>query len=77
MSEPETKGSGTRIVPAPIPADTRLQPTILDVVCGLDEEVEWHWRMTEHGALVSGYSIIRRGQNNKEAERWSRPTILR
>ena len=49
-----------QIVPAPITTDPRLRSTILDVVCGLNEDVEWHWTMTKGGPLVSGYSIVRR-----------------
>lgn len=54
------KDHSSRIVPAPMASDPRLRPTILDVVCGLNEEVEWHWTMTGRGPLVSGYSIVRR-----------------
>ena len=54
------KISATRIVPAPPASDPRLGSTILDVVCGLNEEVEWHWTMTDRGRFVSGYSITRR-----------------
>lgn len=60
MSDSGTKGLGTRIVPAPLASDPRLRYTILDVVCGLNEEVQWHWTMTEHGRFVSGCSIVRR-----------------
>lgn len=54
------KDHASRIVPAPMASDPRLRSTILDVVCGLNEEVEWHWTMTDRGPLVSGYSIVRR-----------------
>ena len=59
MNDSAPKVRAGRIVPAPIPTDRRLQPTILDVVCGLDEKIEWHWRMTDRGPVVSGYSITR------------------
>lgn len=54
------KDFGSRIVPAPMTCSPQLRPTILDVVCGLNEEVEWHWTMTDRGPFVSGYSIVRR-----------------
>jgi hypothetical protein len=54
------KDHGSRIVPAPMASDPRLPSTILDVVCGLNEEVEWHWTTTHRGPFVSGYSIVRR-----------------
>lgn len=54
------KDQGSRIVPAPVAGDPRLRSPILDVVCGLNEEIEWHWTLTDHGRFVSGYSIVRR-----------------
>lgn len=54
------KDQGRRLVPAPVMSDPVLSSAILDVVCGMDEEVEWHWTMTNRGPSVSGYSIIRR-----------------
>jgi len=60
MSDPEVKRYAKRVVPAPIASDPRLSSTILDVVCGEHEEVQWHWTMTDRGRVVSGYSIIRR-----------------
>lgn len=60
MDNSETNGHGTRVVPAPTAGNPLLHPTILDVVCSQDEEVEWHWTMTDRGAVVSGYSIIPR-----------------
>jgi hypothetical protein len=51
---------GARIVPAPPASDPRLRSMIVDVVCGLNEEVEWHWAMTDRGRLASGYSVTRR-----------------
>lgn len=52
------KGHGSRIVPAPTASDPRLRSTILEVVCGPNEEVEWHWTTTDSGRFVSGYSIV-------------------
>lgn len=63
MNSPEVKGYAQRIVPAPMAGDPRLRPTILDVVCGEHEEVQWHWTMTDRGRVVSGYSIVRRTGN--------------
>lgn len=60
MSDSGINTQGARIVPAPRGNDPRLFSTILDVVCGLDEDVEWHWTMTDRGQFVSGYSITRR-----------------
>lgn len=60
MNDPEVKGYAQRIVPAPMASDPRLGSTILDVVCGELEEVQWHWTMTHRGRVVSGYSIVRR-----------------
>lgn len=54
------KDLNSRIVPAPMASDPRLRSTILDVVCGPNEEVEWFWTMTDRGPFVSGYSIVRR-----------------
>ena len=53
------KDHASRIVPAPITSDPRLRSTILDIVCGPNEDVEWHWTMTDRGPVVSGYSIVR------------------
>ena len=50
----------SRLVPAPTASDPRLRSTILDVICGLNEEIKWHWTMTDRGPFVSGYSIVRR-----------------
>lgn len=60
MKTPGMQDHYSRIVSAPTVADPRFRSTILDVVCGLNEEVEWHWTMTNRGPLVSGYSIVRR-----------------
>jgi hypothetical protein len=49
-----------RIIPAPIPSNPHLRPVILDGVCALNEDVEWHWRLTAQGMVASGYSIRRR-----------------
>ncbi len=60
-----------RIVPAPMTTDPRLRSTLLDVVCGLTEEVDWHWTMTDRGPFISGYSIVRRvrpGRCRKSAD---------
>lgn len=62
MSNLEMEGLGTRIVETPVPSDPRLQSTILDVVCGRDENVEWHWTVAQQGRFVSGYSIVRRDE---------------
>lgn len=51
---------GIRIVSAPLSSDPRLRPTILDVTCGLDEEIAWHWTTTDRGRFVSGYAVTRR-----------------
>lgn len=67
MSGSASKTPGTRIVPAPLASDPRLRPTIIDVECGLTEEVEWHWTMTDRGRFVSGYSIVRRLPDLNEA----------
>lgn len=69
------KDLGSRVVPAPIASDPRLRSTILDVVCGLDEQVEWHWTMTDRGPLVSGYSIVRR--RKIAAGRRAKPPTIR
>lgn len=63
MSNPEVKGYANRIVPAPMASDPRLSSTILDVVCGENDEIEWHWTMTVQGRFVSGYSIVQRTGN--------------
>ena len=47
---------GSRIAPAPLASDPRLRSTILDVVCGLDEEVEWHWTMMDRGPVTPSFS---------------------
>lgn len=60
MSDSRINTSAARIVPAPPASDPRARSTILDVLCGLNEEVEWHLTMTDRGWFVSGYSIIRR-----------------
>lgn len=60
MSNSEREDHGTRIVPAPRVSDPLLRSTILDVICDIDEEVEWHWTMTDRGPVVSGYSVTRR-----------------
>jgi hypothetical protein len=52
----------SRIVPAPMEGDPRLRSTILDVVCGPHEDIEWFWTMTNRGSFVSGYSIVRRAR---------------
>lgn len=63
MSDSTIDATGSRIVPTPSASDPRLGSTILDVVCGLDEDIEWHWTMTALGQFVSGYSIVRRIQH--------------
>ncbi len=71
------------IVPAPVASDPRLPFTIFDVECGSDEEVEWHWTMTDRSRFVSGYSIVRRLPKSGASDRgrprlsWSKNKIPR
>jgi len=50
-----------RLVLAPAPSHPRLCPTILNVVCSEDEDVEWQWTETPEGRYVSGYRLVPRG----------------
>lgn len=63
MSDSRLDIPGARLVPAPSASDLRLRSTILDVVCGLNEDIEWHWTLTDRGWFVSGYSIVQQTRN--------------
>jgi hypothetical protein len=56
----EASRTPRRIVTAPAPSNPRLYSTVLDVECGENETVEWHWTETPEGRFVSGYSIVQR-----------------
>jgi hypothetical protein len=60
MSIDQTSPTPRRIVTAPEPSNPRLRSTVLDVECGENETVEWHWTETLEGRFVSGYSIVQR-----------------
>lgn len=76
MSDSGINTQGARIVSAPQTNDPRLFSTILDVVCGLDEDVEWHWTVTDRGRFVSGYSITRRlGKLNRSSASAARARV--
>jgi hypothetical protein len=49
-----------RIVTAPAPSDPALRPSVLNVDCAEDEDVEWQWTETAAGRFVSGYNIVSR-----------------
>jgi hypothetical protein len=49
-----------RLVVAPLPSHPSLPAAVLDVECGMDEEVEWMWTLTNAGSFVSGYRIVPR-----------------
>ena len=49
-----------RLVVAPLPSHPSLRPAVVDVECGLNEEVEWLWTLTNAGSFVSGYRIVPR-----------------
>ena len=60
MNINEASPAPRRIVTAPEPSNPRLHSTVLDVECGEDEPVEWHWTETPEGRFVSGYNIVQR-----------------
>lgn len=68
MNNPSTKTRPDRVVPAPMASDPRLRSTILDVSCGYDEEVDWHWTVTAEGCFVSGYSVVPRSSGPPRVE---------
>jgi hypothetical protein len=59
-SSPPIPSEPRRLVVAPSPSHPRLPSAVLDVECGMDEEVEWLWTLTDAGNYVSGYRIVTR-----------------
>ena len=49
-----------RVVTAPAPSNPALYPSVLNVDCADDEDVEWQWTETVAGRFVFGYHIVSR-----------------
>jgi hypothetical protein len=54
-----------RIVPAPAPSHPNLRPTVLNVHCADDEDVEWLWTESAEGRFVSGYTLVPRKKSGQ------------